>query len=98
MAGRYVLVEFDDPSAAEAFTQNVTLSAQLDFDVKGMFLSPDKFCECPDRTRQGNNNWARGSRSGIWLCRRCKKASRFHQGGLMDRVKMALGYNLLEGE
>lgn len=96
MAGRYVVIEFDDRSSAESFVANKNLPETLGFEVKAMYLSPDKFCECPDKRRQNNNNWARGSRSGIWLCKTCKKPSRFHQAGLKDRLIAALGFNLLE--
>lgn len=96
MAGRYVILEFDNKLNAEAFiSQRAALDAD-GADVRGVFLSPDKFCKCPDKARQNNSNWARGSRSGIWLCRRCKKPSRHHQGGLLSRLRTALGNNLLE--
>jgi hypothetical protein len=96
MAGRYVVLEFNDSDSADAFVQNNHVPHQLGFNIRGMFLSPTKFCKCPDKQRQDVKNWARGRRSGIWLCRRCKRPSQFHQEGLLERLKQALGYNLLE--
>lgn len=89
MAGRYVLVQFDHKEAAEAFV------AANRGAIVGMFMRPDKFCECPDKKRQQANNWARGTRTGLYLCKTCRKPSVHHQRGIMDRLQYVFGWNLL---
>lgn len=98
MAGRIVVLRFDKKEDAEYFVD----SAKEEMEVRGasffaMFLLPNQFCECPDKTRQTVANWAKGSRTGIWICRRCKKPSQFHNRGLLTRLKYIFGNNLLEG-
>jgi hypothetical protein len=98
MAGRYVLIEFDDREAAETFTQMDALSSQLGYRRLGLYVSPRKFCECPEKRRQNAKNWVRGKRTGLQLCVVCRKPSIFHQRGLMERIQHALGFNLIEIE
>lgn len=98
MAGRYVLIEFDDRLAADAFVQNDNLAGQLEYRRRGFFVSPNKFCQCPDKRRQNAKNWVRGKRTGLQLCIVCRKPSIFHQRGLMERIQHALGFNLMEIE
>lgn len=95
MAERMVILRFEDPDAANMFVVNEHLSEQLGFEVKGLFLIPMKFCECPDKTRQNAKNWRRGRRSGLQLCVRCKRPSRFHTEGIMARLEHIFGNNQL---
>ena len=90
MAGRYVILEFEDKEVAEKF---VGANQQA---VLGMFMKPEKFCQCPDKRRQNVTNWVKGARTGLYLCRVCKKPSEHHQKGIMTRLKYVFGKNLLE--
>lgn len=96
MAGRYVLLEFDDPDSANAFVQNNHVPHHLGFKIAAMFVKPVKFCECPDKTRQNANNWRKGRRTGLYLCVRCGRPSTHHQTGIFKRLQYVFGYNLLE--
>jgi hypothetical protein len=98
MAGRYVVIEFDDPDSADAFMQNDNMAEQLTYRRLGLFVSPKKFCHCADRKRQNAKNWRRGKRTGLQLCVDCKRPSIFHQRGLMERLVHVFGYNLMEIE
>lgn len=98
MAGRYVLLEFEDPDAAEAFAENDTMSQQLGYRRLAMFMKPKKFCECPDKKRQNVQNWKKGKRTGLYLCLNCKRPSVFHQKGVLQRLQYVFGYNLLTTE
>ena len=95
MAERMVILRFEDVDAANSFVQNSTLPEQLGYEVKAMFLVPTKFCECPEKTRVNVKNWARGRRTGIQLCVRCKRPSRFHTEGIMARLEHVFGFNQL---
>lgn len=98
MAGRFVILEFDDRKSAEAFVnfhqrhEKMTSRGK----VMAMFMKPDKFCDCPTKRRQNATNWAKGSRSGLYLCKVCKKPSVHHQQGIIERLKYVFGNNLLE--
>ena len=98
MAGRYVVLSFESHFMAEAFVSQEEAMWHDGAQLVGVFTKPDQFCECPDKRRQTVQNWARGKRTGIWLCKVCKKPSKHHQGGILDRLKMALGYNLWEND
>lgn len=98
MAGRYVILEFDDRDSAESFATNPHMPEQLGYKVMAMFVKPVKFCQCPDARRQDNRNWYRGSRTGLFLHKDCKRPSEFHRRGLMARLKHVFGYNLLGDE
>ena len=98
MAGRYVVLEFDDVDSADAFMENEFLPRQLGFRRLGLFVSPRKFCQCPDKKRQNAKNWRRGKRTGLQLCVTCKRPSIFHQRGLMERLRHVFGNNLMEIE
>lgn len=95
MAGRYVILEFDDRDAAEAFVTNPHIPQQLGYSVTAMFLKPKAFCSCPDKLRQNNKNWAKNKRYGLYICLNCRKPSIFHERGIMDRLKYVFGYNLM---
>lgn len=105
MAGRTVILEFDDKDEAETFALEM-----MDAPAKGMpfvpqsgriiamFVKPVKFCECPDKSRQDGRNWMRGKKTGLFLHTACRRPSVHHQRGVMERLKWALGKNLLEKE
>lgn len=95
MAGRYLIVEFDDKDAAEMFSINSTLSEQLGFKVRAMYLKPNKFCDCPDKAKHTMGNWRKHPRYGLYVCSRCKKPSRHHQTGIVERLQYVFGFNLL---
>lgn len=94
MAGRYIILEFDDKVDAEAFVTNPNLS-MVGAKPVAMFLKPNKFCTCPDKLRQNNSNWRKHSKFGLYICMRCKLPSKHHQTGILERLKYVFGYNLL---
>lgn len=96
MAGRYVVLEFEDRDAAQAFVMNPNLPEQLGFEVKAMYLKPRVFCECPDKTKQSAGNWLKHPKYGLYVCKRCKKPSKHHERGIIPRLQYVFGFNLLE--
>lgn len=98
MAGRFVILEFDDPQSAESFIENRYMPEQLGYRQLAMFILPTKFCECPDKSRQHADNWKRGKRTGLQLCVRCRRPSKFHTKGLMERLEHIFGYNQVSVE
>lgn len=96
MAGRYVILQFNDSLAADAFCDNETLSEQLGFRAIALYVQPKKFCECPDKRRQNGKNWVKGKRTGLYLCVNCRKPSVFHERGILQRLQYVFGYNQLE--
>ena len=97
MAGRYVILEFDDKDLAQSFVGS-SVKEQFDFRVTAMFLKPTQFCECPDKQRHNVQNWAKGKRTGLYLCKRCRKPSVHHQSGILSRLQYVFGYNQLDIE
>ena len=97
MAGRYVILEFEDRDAADAFVTNEHIQEQLDFTPVAMYLKPKKFCECPDKTRVHQNNWKKHKKYGLYICTRCGRPSKFHNRGILQRLQYAFGYSLLGG-
>lgn len=99
MAGRYVILEFEDRDAADAFVANENIRASLGFKAIAMFLKPkpDAFCECPDKWRQDGRNWRKHSKFGLYVCSRCKKPSIHHQQGILPRLQYVFGFNILPG-
>lgn len=95
MAGRYVVLEFEDRDAAQAFVMNNTLSSQLGFSVRAMFLKPKKYCECPEKGREQLNNWHKHPKYGLHVCVKCGRPSRFYNRGILERLQYAFGYSLL---
>lgn len=96
MAGRIIVLEFEDRAQAEEF---VTNSKALEYDgakVMAMFIRPNKFCQCPDKQRQNASNWRKGRRTGLYLCTRCQKPSKHHQTGILSRLQYVFGYNLMD--
>lgn len=98
MAGRFVVLKFDDPDSANAFVANNHVPHALGYSIIAMFVLPTKFCDCADKRRQNVKNWARGSRTGLWICRVCKRPSIFHMRGLLARLETTFGYNQIKGD
>lgn len=96
MAGRYVLLEFDDPKLAEEFVYTPNVMPYGAFEVAAIFVKPKKFCECPDKQRQNGKNWTKGKRTGLYLCIKCRRPSAHHQTGVFKRLAYVFGNNLLE--
>lgn len=95
MAGRLVVLEFEDRDAAEAFVRNRHQPEHLGYRVGGMYILPDKFCECAEKNRKNVKNWRRGSRTGLQICINCRRPSSFHNKGIWLRLQHLFGYNLL---
>jgi hypothetical protein len=97
MAERMVILRFQDPDSANTFVVNEHLQEQLGFTPFAMFAVPTKYCDCPDKQRQHVANWVRGRKTGWWLCRNCRRPSKFHTEGIMLRLKQVFGNNVLGG-
>lgn len=95
MAERMVVLRFEDADAANMFAINDSLSEQLGYEVKALFVIPTKFCTCPEKTRVQVKNWRRGRRTGIQICIKCRRPSRFHTEGIMARLEHVFGFNQL---
>lgn len=95
MAGRYVILEFEDRDAADAFVANENICEALGFRPIAMFLKPKAFCDCQDKSRQDNKNWRKHSKYGLYVCLKCKKPSKHHELGVEPRLQYVFGFNLL---
>lgn len=98
MAERMVILRFENTDQADSFSTDEALAEQLGYEVKAMFVVPTKFCQCPDKSRQNAKNWRRGRRTGLQLCVKCKRPSRFHTEGVMARLEHIFGFNQLAVE
>lgn len=99
MAGRYVVLEFEDKEEAQAFLDDFKEDRRWTTGrIIAMFLKPKAFCECPDKSRQQLNNWRKNKKYGLYICGRCKKPSRFHNRGVLERLQYPFGYNMLDTE
>jgi hypothetical protein len=98
MAGRIVILEFDDADAAQVFVDNEDQLKLRGARPIAVFMRPNRFCECPDKQRQHVANWAKGKRTGLYLCKVCKRPSVHHQRGILDRLQYVFGFNQLEVE
>ena len=96
MAGRFVVLSFDSRDSAEAFVSHTKALEYDGAELVAMFMKPEQFCECPTKRRQNVANWAKGKRTGLYLCRVCKKPSVHHQQGILTRLQYVFGYNLLD--
>lgn len=95
MAGRIVVLEFDDRDQADAF---LSQEAALQHDgarAIAVFLRPNVYCECPEKKRVHVDNWRKGKRTGLYLCINCKKPSKHHLTGVLERLQYVFGYNQL---
>lgn len=96
MAGRYVLLEFEDRDEAAAFLANKHMPEHLGFTIKAAFLKPKKFCDCPGKSRQNVKNWLKHPKYGLYICQVCKKPSIHHETGILGRLQYVFGYSILE--
>lgn len=96
MAGRYVLLEFDDQDSAMAFVTNPKEPELRGYRITAMFMKPKRFCECPDKKKKALGNWVKGKRTGLYLCSNCRRPSIHHQTGVFKRLSYVFGNNLLE--
>ena len=76
MAGRYLLIEFDDEASASSLRAKIdnATKAGKKFRVVGLFARPGASCSCGalpgDRAK---DKVKRGGRLGWWVCTTCKK-------------------------
>lgn len=98
MAGRYVVLEFDDGDAAAAFLMNQHIPQQMGFRRIAVYLKPNKFCQCPDKQRQDGRQWKKHKKYGLFVHRACGRPSIFHERGVIPRLQFVFGFNLLEVE
>jgi hypothetical protein len=67
---KYVLIEFDDDSEADAFANVMIGQAEgSSMRVRGVFKKPTIFCECANSPEKN----VRGNKWGWWLCKLCSK-------------------------
>ena len=95
MAGRFVLLEFEDRDKAQAFTSDPDLNEDLGYIVKGMWLKPRKFCQCSTKQKHTMNNWSKDPKYGLYICKKCRRPSRHHESGILSRLQYVLGFSLL---
>ena len=71
MMARYLLVEFDDNSTANALRAQIDSAeaAGKGFRVVGMFSKPTALCGCPTRSDRS----VKGAKFGWWLCLECRR-------------------------
>jgi hypothetical protein len=91
--GRFVVIEFEDTDAAEAFVKNENLPDQLAFSVWGLYYRPTVLCKCGGK--RNLKDWGKSKRFGVPLCRTCKRVSPAWASGVGVRLKFALGNNIL---
>ena len=81
--GRYIVIDFDQNEAAEAFLKDWAEGKEY-FPgnlsrIVGIFVKPGRTCKCPDafRINYGDKNQEhgilRGEKFGWWVCTRCGK-------------------------
>lgn len=103
MAGRYVILQFEDRDAAESFVANEYMPDQLGYVPVAMYLKPKAFCDCPPKKTRGitktgrlhNDNWRKNRKYGLYICVECGRPSRHHEGGIIQRLQYVFGFNLL---
>lgn len=98
MAGRIVVLEFDDRHQADAFVSQELALQHDGARAIAVFLRPDEYCDCSDKQRQNAKNWRKGKRTGLYLCTTCRKPSVHHQTGIIGRLQYVFGYNQLEAK
>lgn len=94
MAGRYVVLQFDDKALAEAFLAQDRALEHDGAEVIAVYLKPSQFCECPDKTRVNLKNWRKHRKYGLYVCTRCGRPSQFHNRGILERLQYAFGYDI----
>lgn len=76
MAGRYLLIEFDDEASALSLRAKIDNAAKAGkkFRVVGLFARPGKACSCvAPPTDRAKDRVVRGGKLGWWLCTYCHK-------------------------
>lgn len=76
MAGRYLLIEFDDDTAASLLREQINRAAKAGkkFRVVGLFARPGKTCGCAYIPGERSaDRVARGAKLGWWVCSTCKR-------------------------
>lgn len=78
MAGRYLIIEFDDEQDAEKLRAQVDAATQKGrkYRTVGLFARPGKVCICSNIAAERGRSRdmvARGGRFGWWVCTKCKK-------------------------
>lgn len=76
MAGRYLLIEFDDEAAASSLREQINAATKKGkrFRVVGLFARPGKSCICIiTQGQRAKDLVQRGGRFGWWLCKSCGK-------------------------
>lgn len=76
MGSRYLVIEFDDESSADALRAQINAATAKGkrFRVLGLFAKPGKLCTCKITTANFKN-WPMylGTRFGWWMCGECKR-------------------------
>jgi hypothetical protein len=94
---RYVLVEFNDDKAADAFVMEVTIESMQQAEprmrVRAMYQKPTKFHDPATCHRSKMSGWTRGKKYGWWVCALCKKPTKAWGDG--EHWFAAIGVNLL---
>jgi hypothetical protein len=93
MAGRYLVLEFEDKGAAEQVVRD-EMAQQYGGQVVGLFLKPREYCNCSDKARQNGKNWRKHKIFGLYICISCKKPSRHHESGVLGRLQYVFGYDI----
>jgi len=80
MAGRFLLIEFDDDTSATLLREQINAATRKGrrFRVVGMFARPDNFCSCDIRVwttikGKGEAKTKRGAKFGWLVCTSCKR-------------------------
>lgn len=78
MAGRYLLIEFDDAKAADALRAQIDAASHKGkrYRAVGLFAIPGPtFCECGTHTntKTQKSTLKRGRKFGWWVCTVCQK-------------------------
>ena len=93
MAGRYVVIEFDDKELARAFAEDPDLPEDMGFKVRAAYLKPKSYCTCPGV--RNVKDWRKHRIYGLYICVTCKKPSKHHQSGIVERLRYVFGNNIL---
>jgi hypothetical protein len=76
MAGRYLLIEFDDAATATILREQINAATRKGkkFRVVGLFIRPSRACQCgPSHDIRHADQVKRGGKFGWWVCTRCNR-------------------------
>lgn len=91
---RIVVLEFSTEEQSDQFIENMAPTARL---VGKYYMPPPNLhCRCPAVSRLHIDNWRRHKKFGLFVCRTCKKPSKYWRKGALSRLQEALGTNLLD--